>query len=224
MGTFRRLWQDWFATKMLVYIRHGATSLNKGGAEERLRGWLPVPLAPKGIEQAKYTAQRLLKVLPVPPTTARESDLNRTMQTGKIIGDTLGVTVTPDPRVRDWNTGSMAGQLVKDVLPQMQHLIKNPDEPAPDGESVNDYRNRFEPLMRELVASPGVHLVVGHARGATLLQGAADPEGGKGGDIPISFLLNRPTVKPGGILIINRNWDTTVDNPPDDTDDTKDKV
>ena len=209
---------------MLVYMRHGATSLNKGGNEERLRGWLPVPLSPKGEEQAKYTAQRLLTLLPGPPTTARASDLNRTLQTKDIVGSTLGIDIQPDPRVRDWNTGDMAGQKVTDVLPEMKRLIQNPDEPAPGGESINDYRARFEPLMRELVASPGVHLVVGHARGATLLQGAADPEGGKGGDIPISFLLNRPTVKPGGVLIINDKWDTTVDNPPDDTSDTKDKV
>lgn len=205
-------------------MRHGATSLNKGGNEERLRGWLPVPLSPKGEAQAQYSANRLLKVLPVAPTTARASDLHRTLQTKDIVGKTLGINITPDSRVRDWNTGDMAGQKVTDVLPLMRHLIKNPDEPAPGGESVNDYRGRFEPLMRELVASPGVHLVVGHARGATLLQGMADPEGGKGGDIPVSFLLNRPTVKPGGILIINSKWDTKVDNPPDDTGDTKDKV
>ena len=205
-------WRRTIRLDMLVYVRHGATSLNKGGTEERLRGWLPVPLAPKGIEQAKATGLRLAQNIPT-PDSARESDLNRTMQTGDIIGNALGIKVEPDPRVRDWNTGKLAGQKVMDVLPELQRLIKNPDEPAPGGESVNDYRQRFEPLMRDLVTAPGVHLVIGHARGATLLQGIADPEGGKGGDVPIRFLLNRPTVEPGGILIVNKNWDTTVDNP-----------
>jgi broad specificity phosphatase PhoE len=152
------------------------------------------------------------------PDSARASDLTRTMQTGDIIGKALGTTIEPDPNVRDWNTGKLAGQKVTDVLPEMQRLIKNPDEPAPGGESVNEYRARFEPLMRQLVAAPGVHLVIGHARGATLIQGMADPEGGKGGDIPISFFLNRPTVEPGGILIVGRNWDTNVDQPTSEQD------
>lgn len=198
---------------MLVYVRHGATSLNKGGSEERLRGWLPVPLSDLGEQQAQQTAQRLAKTLPGDPTTFRASDLHRALQTAGIISDAIGVPFTPDSNVRDWNTGNLAGKKVEDMLPTLQALIKSPDTPAPGGESVNDYRQRFEPLMRQLVESNGVHLVVGHARGATVLEGIADPEGGKGGSIPIRFLLERPRVQPGGVLIINRNWDTTVDNP-----------
>lgn len=198
---------------MLIYVRHGATSLNKGGREERLRGWLPVPLSDLGQQQAQDTAKRLASILPADPDTFRASDLPRTVQTAGIISNALGVPFTPDANVRDWNTGQMAGKKVEDMLPTMQYLIKNPDTPAPGGESVNNYRQRFEPLMRQLVAAPGVHLVIGHARGATILDGIADDEGGKGGDVPERFLLDRPRVQPGGVLIINRNWDTQIDNP-----------
>lgn len=198
---------------MLVYVRHGKTALNGGGREERLRGWLPVPLAPKGEEQAQTTATRLAQILPSDPTTFRASDLHRTLQTAQIISDKLGVPFTPDSHVRDWNTGDMAGKKVDDMLPTMQALIKNPDVPAPGGESVNDYRQRFEPLMRQLVAAPGVHLVVGHARGSVILDGIADPEGGKGGDVPVRFLLDRPRLQPGGVMIVNHNWDVKIDNP-----------
>lgn len=172
-----------------------------------------MPLSELGQQQAQETATRLAHILPADPDSFRASDLPRALQTAHIISGALGVPFTPDANVRDWNTGQMAGKKVEDMLPTLQYFIKNPDEPAPGGEAVNDYRSRFEPLMRELVASPGVHLVVGHARGATVLEGIASDEGGKGGDIPTHFLLDRPNVQPGGVLIINRNWDTQVDNP-----------
>jgi broad specificity phosphatase PhoE len=198
---------------VLVYMRHGATSLNKGGDQERLRGWLPVPLSPQGVQQMQYAGKRLAQNIGT-PDSARASDLNRTMQSAGIVGQSLGINISPDSNVRDWNTGKLAGQKVTDMLPEMKRLIENPDEPAPGGESINSYRQRFEPLMRQLVAAPGVHLVIGHARGATLLQGMADPEGGKGGNIPIRYLLGRPQVEPGGVLIIGRDWNTKIDNPP----------
>jgi|ERR1700680_520135 len=199
---------------MLVYVRHGATSLNKGGSEERLRGWLPVPLSPDGEQQARITGTRLARMVPT-PTTFRASDLNRTMQTANIIGQAIGATPTPDPSVRDWNTGKMAGQKVVDMLPDMQRMIKNPDEVAPGGESMNDYRTRFEPLMRQLVAAPGVHLVVGHARGASLIQGMASTGGG---DTPIKYLLDKPTVEPGHILIVGNDWNMNIDKPGSEQD------
>jgi broad specificity phosphatase PhoE len=198
---------------MLVYVRHGATALNKGGSEERLRGWLPVPLSELGQQQATTTARRLAQILPVQPDTFVASDLHRAHQTAQIVGSALGQTPEPDPRVRDWNTGKLAGQKVDDVLPLIKELIKNPDDPAPGGEALNQYLDRFVPTMREKVASPGVHLVVGHARGATILEGIADDVGGKGGDINPRFLLERPRVQPGGVLIIDKNWNTKVDNP-----------
>lgn len=199
---------------MLVYVRHGATALNKGGSEERLRGWLPVPLSDLGRSQAKETAGRLAKMLPT-PTSFSHSDLHRANQTAGIVKSALqdAPDPTPDPRIRDWNTGDLAGQKVEDVLPQLQYFIKHPDEAPPNGEPLNTYRQRFEPFMRDLVASNGIHLVVGHARGATILEGIADPEGGKGGDVPIRFLLERPRVQPGGILMIGHDWNPKIDNP-----------
>ena len=198
---------------MLVYVRHGATSLNKGGSEERLRGWLPVPLSDLGQQQARETAKRLAQQLSVDPQTFTTSDLHRALQTSAIVGQALGKQAVPDTRVRDWNTGDLAGQKVTDVLPTLKHLISHPDESAPNGEPLNAYLDRFVPAMRDKVTSPGVHLVVGHARGATVLEGIADDEGGKGQHIAPRFLLERPRVQPGGILIINKDWQTHVDNP-----------
>ena len=200
---------------MLVYVRHGATSLNKGGSGERLRGWLPVPLTATGEDQAKQAGMRLNKLLMVAPKTFETSDLPRAMQTASIIGRHMGLTATPNTNLRDWNTGTLAGQNVDDVLPQLKHLMDHPDEPAPGGEPLNAYLDRFDPAMREKIAAPGMHLVVGHARGASLLEGMASPVGGVGDKIDPAFLVPRSRVKPGGILIINKDWHTTVDNPPE---------
>lgn len=198
---------------MLVYVRHGKTALNAPGDGERLRGWLPVPLAPEGRQQASATGLRLAQLLSVDPDSFTASDLLRALQSAGIIGAHLGLTFVPDSRVRDWNTGKYAGTLVKDSLPKLKALIKTPDEPAPDGESLNTYLDRFIPAMREHIESSGVHLVVGHARGSAILEGIADPVGGVGHDINPAFLFAKPNVQPGGILIINNHWGVTTDNP-----------
>jgi broad specificity phosphatase PhoE len=205
---------------VLVYIRHGSTALNsQTPGEEHLRGWLPIPLSPQGVKEGQDTGMRLARGLSGPPTTFRTSDLNRTQQMAAIVGKSLGVQATADSNIRDWNTGKLAGQKVSDALPTLKYLINNPNEPAPGGESMNDYRQRFEPLMRQLIAAPGVHVVVGHGRGASLLEGIADPEGGVGQAAPIKFLLERPKVKPGGILMINDRWGTSIDNPAEQKSD-----
>lgn len=197
---------------MLVYVRHGATALNKGGSEERLRGWLPVPLAAKGILQAKATAKTLTQMLPGKPATFTASDLNRAQQTAGIVGKALDLQAQPDSRIRDWNTGDLAGQKVEDVLPLLKGLIKTPDVAAPNGEPLNAYLQRFVPTMREKVAAPGIHLVVGHARGSVILEGIASEVGGKGGEIDPKFLLERPQLQPGGVMIVTPNWDVKIHN------------
>lgn len=197
---------------MLVYLRHGATSLNKGGKEERLRGWLPVPLSPLGVQQAHDAAARLRQVLPGPPNTMQASDLHRTQQTADIVSKALGMPVQSTSSLRDWNTGDMAGQKVTDVLPMMKYYIAHPDEAPPNGEPLNEYRQRFEPEMRKAVTSPGVHVRIGHARGATIVEGIADPVGGQGGELNPKFLFERPRVDPGGILLVNNKWQTKIDN------------
>ena len=194
---------------MLIYVRHGKTELNKGGSEERLRGWLPAPLTAEGKQQAEDVASQI----PLQPDSFHASDLPRAAETAQIIGKQLGIAPVLDSNIRDWNTGSLAGQKVVDVLPELKGLIKNPDVSAPEGEPLNAYLARFVPEMKQRVADPGVHLVVGHARGASVLEGIASPEGGKGDQIDQNYLLERPNTQPGGVLLIDQQWNTKVKNP-----------
>lgn len=191
---------------MLIYARHGKTSHNAGGSEEKLRGWLPLPLTPEGRAQAKAAGKRLKGLQ---PTTFTSSDLPRAMETAGIVGNELGVQPTPDPAIRDWNTGEMAGHKVSDVKDYLFHYIDHPDEVVPGGESLNSYLDRFVPAMRARINDSGVHLVVGHARGATILQGIASPVGGKGQGIDPKYLKQRPDVGPGEVLAVPPSWNLT---------------
>src|SRR6266536_3144691 len=125
----------------LIYVRHGETKLNKDSGE-RLRGWLPVDLNEKGVQQAKDAAEKLQGVK---PSTFTSSDLNRAVQTAVPIGAALGMKATPKFELRDWHTGDLAGQKTDDVIPEIHRLIDNPDESAPNGEPLNSYLDRFVP-------------------------------------------------------------------------------
>lgn len=188
----------------LVYVRHGKTSHNLGGSEEKLRGWLPLPLTEEGRAQADATG-KALKGMNRPATFA-SSDLPRAMESAHIIGKHIGMDPTPDPAIRDWNTGRLAGKKFSAVKDIIFDLIDHPDKPAPGGESLNSYLNRFVPAMRKRAADTSTHLVVGHARGATILQGIASDKGGRGGEIDPSFLKQRPDVGPSEILVNPADW------------------
>lgn len=189
---------------MLLYVRHGKTALNLGGTKEALRGWLPVPLTPEGRQQAKDAGQQLKGIR---PDTFSSSDLPRAMETAQIVGKAIGKAPAPDTNIRDWHTGDLAGKKFVDVKDHLMHLVDNPDEPAPNGESLNTYLNRFVPAMRSRITDPGLHVVVGHARGASILEGIASPVGGVGGDIDKAFLKARPNTQPGEILQVPPTWD-----------------
>ena len=194
---------------MLIYVRHGETKLNGVGDGERLRGWLPVPLTPKGERQAHAVAAKIS----LRPDTFQTSDLHRAKQTATIVGQHLGMTPTLDSNVRDWNTGALAGKKVLEVLPQLQHLIDHPQESAPQGEPFQTYLDRFVPAMKTLVTSPGTHLVVGHARGGAILDGLASRVGGVGDQVDPAMVKEKPRVQPGGVMLIDPQWHVKVKNP-----------
>lgn len=189
---------------MLIYLRHGKTGLNLGGTQEALRGWLPVPLTPEGRQQAQAAGEELKGMQ---PATFSTSDLKRAVETSAIVGKAIGKFALPDPAIRDWNTGHLAGQKFQDVKDVLHYYVDHPDEAVPGGEPLNEYLNRFVPAMKSRIHDSGVHLVTGHARGTSILQGIASPIGGKGLDIDAAYLKKRPDVQPGEIIQIPSSWD-----------------
>lgn len=188
---------------MIIFVRHGATKLNDDDKGERVRGWLPATLTSKGTKQAHDIAETLKGVS---PHTLHTSDLPRAHETAKIIGKHIGATPSPSEHLRTWHVGDLAGQKHDDVETHIHRLLDNPDEPAPNGESINSFIQRSVPHLHKMVTSPDTHIMVGHGRHAQVLSQLihsggehVDPRSMKG-DIPI---------EPGQSMIVSPDWTST---------------
>jgi probable phosphoglycerate mutase len=124
----------------LILIRHGHTSLNRPGENERLRGWLDVPLDDQGLIEAEETAGR---VAGCAIETIYSSDLSRALQTSAVIGRAVHAPVVPTDGLRPWNVGAFGGHLVRELVPFLDLLREQPDTAAPGGESWNQFYARF---------------------------------------------------------------------------------
>jgi broad specificity phosphatase PhoE len=133
----------------LILIRHGHTSLNQAGEAERLRGWLDVPLDEVGLQEAEQTAARISGH---GIAAIYSSDLTRAIQTSVSVSRATGAPVIPTGNLRPWNLGSFAGQLVKELIPFLDLLKKNPELPAPGGESWNEFYERYSRQLLTLMA------------------------------------------------------------------------
>jgi probable phosphoglycerate mutase len=94
-------------TGKLILIRHGHTTLNRPGHEERLRGWLDVPLDDLGLREALETAAA---VSGFGIEAIYSSDLTRAMQTSEALSRVTRAPVIPTEELRPWNLGIFCGQ------------------------------------------------------------------------------------------------------------------
>jgi broad specificity phosphatase PhoE len=130
-----------------------------------LRGTFPTPLNEHGISRAwlstgidKEAAQKLapgvaatLKKYGV--DTLLSSDLPRGEQSAKLIAREMGgdVEVESTGALRTWNTGDMGGKKESETIPKRMKFIKYPEEKPPGGESFQDFLDRFEPELEEIL-------------------------------------------------------------------------
>jgi broad specificity phosphatase PhoE len=133
----------------LILVRHGHTCLNVPGRDERLRGWLDLPLDDQGLQEAVETAGRLADY---PVEAIYSSDLRRARQTAEVLRRrTRAPRVKPTKELRPWNLGVFCGQRVLDVLPFLNLLNRHPDMPAPSGESFYQFYGRYSQRLTELM-------------------------------------------------------------------------
>ncbi len=168
----------------LILVRHGRTSLNRPGDDERLRSWLDVPLDDTGLEEAAKTAELLTHY---PVDTIYCSDLRRARQTAEVLRRRVKAPVTATSELRPWNLGAFGGQRVKDIIPFLNLLNQHGDLPAPSGESFYQFYGRYSHRLTELLsmaeASNGYVLAVTHVR--NLLAAATIIEGGDRNKVPV---------------------------------------
>jgi broad specificity phosphatase PhoE len=133
----------------LILVRHGHTCLNIPGRDERLRGWLDLPLDEKGLQEAADTAEHLAEY---PIEAIYSSDLRRARQTAEILRRRVRAPkVTTTMELRPWNMGVFCGQRVFDILPFLNLLNQHPDLAAPSGESFYQFYGRYSQRLTELM-------------------------------------------------------------------------
>jgi broad specificity phosphatase PhoE len=179
----------------LILVRHGHTCLNMPGRDERLRGWLDLPLDQQGLDEAAQTAERLAKYA---VDSIFSSDLRRCRQTSEVLRRRVRAPrVITTTELRPWNLGVFCGERVRDILPFLNLLNQHPEIAAPSGESFYQFYGRYSHRLRKLLSlaakSSGSIVAVTHVRNVlaartVIEQGNPDHVPVKGGP-PTGTLL-----------------------------------
>lgn len=144
----------------IIIIRHGETEWNKTG---RFQGHSDVPLSAEGRAQAEALG-RYLALNHVDAIYA--SDLIRAMETAAPLAARFGLTVTPDPLLRELNFGAWEGRSFNDVNAEHSDAMKqfyNDPEHAdiPESEPFPVFQKRVAGRVREIVrAHQGKRIVI----------------------------------------------------------------
>ncbi|MBO6053526.1 MAG: histidine phosphatase family protein [Clostridia bacterium] len=124
---------------MLILMRHGEDD------PARLGGWSDAALTEQGRRQAEEAAERLAAERPG-IRRIFASDLPRARETAEIVGERLGLPVTPDPAFREINNGEMAGmpkEEAREKYPGIWFSALGFDERYPGGESPHEFEERI---------------------------------------------------------------------------------
>lgn len=196
----------------LILVRHGKTVLNSLDNEERLRGWMDVPLDEQGLREADETARRLAQY---PVDHIYSSDLYRARQTADAVVRATRAPIAHTSDLRPWNLGTLAGQRVKDILPILQQLELDPSQAAPGGESFNQFCDRYTRKLKELIdlAARSVHCIVAVTHVRNLLAAPALLHDGDRAHIPVR---GGPTT--GALVWVEKagkGWNLRVDEAKD---------
>jgi len=146
--------------KQEIYIfRHGETDYN---AENRIQGWLDIPLNKTGTKQAKKLAKNLSNIN---FDCIYTSPLSRALQTANMVAKTNNTKIIIKDGLRERGFGDFSGKILrvmdlpKDFPIDTNHdtiniplsLIKDSDYMPPHGESYNMFRQRVYDIMNEIL-------------------------------------------------------------------------
>lgn len=140
-------------SKFLWLVRHGES---QGNLEQRIQGWDDSPLTDLGREQARLAAERLRQEASISAVVS--SPLRRAAETGKIIAQTLGVSVRFDERLNEYNFGPLNGMTREDIAkyyPQVPAAWKANEfwDTLPGEEGDPAFEARVRSIMDEIVTN-----------------------------------------------------------------------
>lgn len=154
-----------------LLVRHGQTDWNR---VRRIQGQSDIQLNAAGLAQAEAFA---LSLSEQHYDLLISSDLQRAVQTARVISARLSLPVRCDQRLREVNHGDWEGMLISDVLQQFgKEYAAFRTEPehsrAPGGESLNEAVRRITAVIEETAAKypSGRILVVSHGLILALLR------------------------------------------------------
>ncbi len=145
---------------LLTVVRHGETLWNVQGKQQ---GHLDSDLTPLGVRQAQAVAGALAHES---FQAFYSSDLERAMQTARIIAEPLGMEVRPEAGLRERHLGVLQGlTMVEFEQAHPEHYARfrsrDPDYVIPEGESI---RQRYERAVKTASAiarrHAGGHMLV----------------------------------------------------------------
>ena len=129
---------------LALVVRHGETELNDPN-RTRLRAWENPSLTDQGRASIALTANKM-KIYS--PKLVYSSDLVRDSQSAMLIAEMLGnIPFEIDFALRTADMGTLSGMLEKEVRPRVLRWYQNPGEPAPGGESRNQFEKRVWNFM-----------------------------------------------------------------------------
>lgn len=135
--------------RRLILLRHGQTEYN---ATSRMQGQLDTELSELGRRQALAAAR---EIAAFEPLAVVSSDLRRAYDTAVALGDSAGLPVAIDPRLRETHLGQWQGLThhdVDSVAPGARAAWRADATWAPpQGESRVDVARRSVPVVRELL-------------------------------------------------------------------------
>ena len=201
--------------RRIVLLRHGVTDWNSDG---RFQGHADIPLNGAGRQQAAAAGELLAGV---GITRAFSSDLSRAVETASIVTAGWGLDVQSDPRLREVDVGSWAGQSTDEVgtaEPDFWPALREGRDfrRSPTGESATEAGERVALAVldhAESAAEDDVLLVVGHGLslrvGALLLMGLDYSHARLFGGLPnCHWLALKPSGEHWRMLAYNLGSDT----------------
>jgi broad specificity phosphatase PhoE len=152
--------------RRVVLWRHGRTAWNMAN---RFQGQTDVPLDDVGREQARQAARL---VAAFPPSVIVASDLQRARETAQPLAALTGLSVQPDPRLRELHAGSWQGRLGSEIEAvdgvSYRAWRSGGDVRAGGGESRTELADRSaEALLEHLAGVPDDGVLVAVTHGGT---------------------------------------------------------
>ena len=140
---------------MIYLMRHGQDDENYIG------GWSDLSLTKEGIEDVKKEALWIKENLTINKIIT--SDINRAVETTKIVNEQLNVDITVTNKLREQNKGKLNGMLKEEadkIYPDFRE--GGIDTVYPDGESLVDLYNRMKDYIDDILNFDDNTLVITH--------------------------------------------------------------